>query len=225
MFSYGVERNGGNLARPIHADATATRQGVLSSASRLFSERGVGRSSIRDIAREAGVSLATVHHYFGSKEALYEACIDAMYAELEQLRDTLQPLFVAGAGSEAVLARVVKGTFRFGRAHRLALRLVMREVLDTGEMRAHRRKRYLMPYLRDGASLLEALTGGGLPEDVRLVLQSVSHLIVRYSLTSGRELAVICGLITSVEESTESVEEEAVLRLEDHLVRLTTTLL
>jgi len=213
------------MARPIHADATATRLGILSSAARLFSERGVGRSSIRDIAREAGVSLATVHHYFGSKEGLYEACIDAMYAELEELRDELQPLFLAGAGSETVLAKVVRATFRFGRSHHLALRLVMREVLDTGEMREHRRNRYMVPYLRDGASLLEAVMGGGIPEDIRLVLQSISHLVVRYSLTSSRELAVVCGLVNTVEDSTEAVQKEAVLQLENHLVRLANTLL
>jgi len=213
------------MARPIHADANATRRDVLTSASRLFSERGLGQSSVREIAREAGVSLGTVHHYYGSKDDLYEACIDAMYAELEALRSELKPLFLSGAPSQDVLERVVKATFRFGRAHHPALRLVMREVLDTGEIRSDRRKRYLMPYLGDGTRLMQALTGGGLPDDIRWVLQSISHLVVRYSLTSARELAMVSGLIAEPGESSVLIEKEAVARVEAHLVGVSNMLL
>jgi len=70
------------MSRPVNADADATRQRMLEAAVQLFAERGLGSTSIRDVAGAAGVSLAMVHHYFGSKDDLYDACIDATYAEL-----------------------------------------------------------------------------------------------------------------------------------------------
>lgn len=67
------------MSRPIHADSGATRRRILESAVTRFSGHGLDGASIREIARDADVSLAMVHHYFGSKDELYRTCIDAMY--------------------------------------------------------------------------------------------------------------------------------------------------
>ncbi len=47
----------------------------MKAAKRLFSEQGILAVSVRDIAREAGVTHGLVHHYFGTKEALAEEVI------------------------------------------------------------------------------------------------------------------------------------------------------
>ncbi|HEV8172134.1 MAG TPA: helix-turn-helix domain-containing protein, partial [Actinoplanes sp.] len=44
------------------------------AAIRLIAERGTDATTVRDIAREAGVSPGLLRHHFGSKEALREAC-------------------------------------------------------------------------------------------------------------------------------------------------------
>src|SRR5215470_10316563 len=41
---------------------------------RLFTERGMDGATIRDIAKEAGVSGGLVRHHFGSKDDLRAAC-------------------------------------------------------------------------------------------------------------------------------------------------------
>jgi len=203
------------VARPVKANAEATRQNVLVAASLLFSERGLGRASIRDIASQAGVSLAMIHHYFGSKQDLYQACIDAMYQELEQLRDALESTFLAGGSPEVIVRRAVIASYRFARSHRAAIRLLMREMLDTGEMRADRRERYLLPFLDRGSTVLASFLGQ--PQvAMRLALQSASHLLVRYALTAPVELALVCGL---EEEDTASAV------VESHLVDVVTSLL
>jgi len=46
---------------------------ILTSAERLFSSRGYDGTSVRDIADEAGVNIAMISYYFGSKEKLMEA--------------------------------------------------------------------------------------------------------------------------------------------------------
>lgn len=55
----------------------ANTQAMLAAAENLFSERGFAAVSVRDIAREAGVSHALVHRYLGSKEDVYRAVLDA----------------------------------------------------------------------------------------------------------------------------------------------------
>jgi len=46
---------------------------IMEAAEKLFSEKGFDGTSVRDIAEEAGVNLAMISYYFGSKEKLMEA--------------------------------------------------------------------------------------------------------------------------------------------------------
>jgi AcrR family transcriptional regulator len=48
-----------------------TRGAILQAARASFSERGYDGTSLRQVAREAGVDPALVAHYFGTKEALF----------------------------------------------------------------------------------------------------------------------------------------------------------
>lgn len=56
--------------------APATRDRILSEARSAFAELGFDGATLRGIARRAGVDPALVHHYFGSKEALFVASIE-----------------------------------------------------------------------------------------------------------------------------------------------------
>jgi len=53
-----------------------TRSRILASARRLFGERGFEGASVRAIAAEARVDPALIHHYFGTKHALYLAATE-----------------------------------------------------------------------------------------------------------------------------------------------------
>jgi AcrR family transcriptional regulator len=52
------------------AHKLATRQALQQAADRLFAERGVAQTTVRDITDEAGVTERTFFRYFGSKEDL-----------------------------------------------------------------------------------------------------------------------------------------------------------
>ena len=54
-----------------------TRRAILDAARDAFAEKGYDNSSIRAIATSAGVDPALIHHYFGTKEKLFLACMDA----------------------------------------------------------------------------------------------------------------------------------------------------
>ena len=64
---------------------------ILESAQTLFIERGFDGTSMSAIAKDSGVTQSMIHHYFGSKEELWQAVKKAAYddylAHQQQLLD------------------------------------------------------------------------------------------------------------------------------------------
>lgn len=62
---------------------------IISAAEELFAEAGFDGTSVRDIASKAGVNVAMISYYFGSKEkllqAIFEYRIGATTVQLEHL--------------------------------------------------------------------------------------------------------------------------------------------
>ena len=54
-----------------------TRDLLVSEATRLFAERGFEATSVEAVLDAAGVSRGSLYHHFRSKEALFEAVLDA----------------------------------------------------------------------------------------------------------------------------------------------------
>ncbi|WP_062464151.1 TetR/AcrR family transcriptional regulator [Demequina soli] len=54
----------------------ATKQSIVASAATAFGEKGFYGTSLRSIAREAGVDHSTLLHHFGNKTALLLAVIE-----------------------------------------------------------------------------------------------------------------------------------------------------
>jgi len=54
----------------VHGSDLTGRARIRDSALELFANRGVNATSIRDVAKAAGVSAGTVQHHFPSKDAL-----------------------------------------------------------------------------------------------------------------------------------------------------------
>jgi AcrR family transcriptional regulator len=65
-------------------EALQTREKILITASRLFSEQGYENTSLSQVARQAKVSKALIFWHFDSKEKLYRSA----------LRKTLEPYFI-----------------------------------------------------------------------------------------------------------------------------------
>jgi AcrR family transcriptional regulator len=79
-----------------------TRESILAAAREAFAERGFEAASIRGIATSAGVDPALVHHYFGTKEQLFKACMNFPIDPADVL-----PQVLAG-GPEEIGERVVR---------------------------------------------------------------------------------------------------------------------
>lgn len=63
-------------------DPERTRASILAAATAAFSARGLGGARVDDIARRAGVNKRMIYHYFGDKEGLYLAVLEATYADI-----------------------------------------------------------------------------------------------------------------------------------------------
>jgi AcrR family transcriptional regulator len=57
-----------------------SRTAILDAALELFSHRGYGATSMRDIAGKAGVSTGSVYHHFADKEAIFQALLEQFQA-------------------------------------------------------------------------------------------------------------------------------------------------
>jgi len=70
----GAETGPRRRGRP--PGSSGTRERILASARELFARNGIGNTSIRAIAADAGVDSALVHHYFGTKENLFTSAVE-----------------------------------------------------------------------------------------------------------------------------------------------------
>jgi AcrR family transcriptional regulator len=62
--------------KPRRARGEQTRQLILQTALRLFRERGYAETTMRAIAKEAGVAVGNAYYYFDSKEHLIQGFYD-----------------------------------------------------------------------------------------------------------------------------------------------------
>ena len=71
------------IERPSHAkphprDSERTRARILQAAIELFSSGSYDMVRSRDIADKAGIDVALINRYFGSKKALFSAALDVI---------------------------------------------------------------------------------------------------------------------------------------------------
>ena len=82
-------RRRGRPSRTTSGDAPATRDRILAAAREEFSERGYDKTSVRGIAKAAGVDSALVHHYFGTKEQVFQEAVEAVFAPALRAPDVI----------------------------------------------------------------------------------------------------------------------------------------
>ncbi|MFP4065528.1 MAG: TetR/AcrR family transcriptional regulator [Bacteroidales bacterium] len=63
------------------AKSKNTEQKIFDAATELFLEKGVDRTSVREIASRAGINLALMNYYFRSKENLFYAIFTRLVQE------------------------------------------------------------------------------------------------------------------------------------------------
>ncbi|HUM46413.1 MAG TPA: TetR/AcrR family transcriptional regulator [Chitinophagales bacterium] len=65
------------------------RQQILEAAEELFAEKGFEGTSVRELAKKAGINIAMISYYFGSKEKLFEALVEFRTSYIREKLQTL----------------------------------------------------------------------------------------------------------------------------------------
>ncbi len=179
-------------------DAERTRARLLEVATREFAQRGYDGARVERIVRAAGVTTRMLYHYFGSKEKLYVAVLDAVY---EDIREGERALALEEGDPVAALRRLVEYTFDFMRDRPLFVKLMRGENMLGGRhvRRSERVREMSQPLLAAIGRLLARGRAAGrfsaTPEPMQLyvtiVALSTHHLNAVHTLSAifGHDLA------------------------------------
>lgn len=154
------------------------RQRILDAAVRSFADVGYEGTTTARVARDAGVTQPLVHHHFGSKEGMWRAAMDHLFAGV----DGFVPQADAAGAFPALLA-VVDNFVRFVAARPEATRVIAREGSVAGPRLQMLVEHYLqVPFARIVELVRAGQKAGTIRSDVRpeqvlfVVLGAGSHL-------------------------------------------------
>ncbi|MBF8175179.1 TetR family transcriptional regulator [Streptomyces olivaceus] len=113
--------------RPPRTESAGTRDRILTTAREEFSERGYEKTSVRGIAKAAGVDPALVHHYFGTKEQVFAAAVEVAFAPALEAPGAIADGPLAGVGER--LTRFILGVWE-NPATRTPLLAILRSAVN-----------------------------------------------------------------------------------------------
>ncbi len=102
----------------------ANRARILAAAIAEFASRGFEGASMDAIAARTNTTRALINYYFGSKEKLYLAVLERVYAEI---RDAERELQLDHLPPVEAIRRIVEFTYDYYVAHEYFVRLVVAE--------------------------------------------------------------------------------------------------
>ncbi len=100
------------MARKTKEDALATRELILDTAERVFHRRGVSRTSLQEIAKDAGLTRGAIYWHFENKGELFHAMMERvtlpMMARMTEMgpADEEQPLEKIRRNTAAALQQI-----------------------------------------------------------------------------------------------------------------------
>ena len=180
------------MARKTKEEAQETRCAILDAAIQIFSVRGVSRTSLADIAEEAGVTRGAIYWHFANKADLLNALWDQMLLPYEEITrasensDEPDPL-----GKMKTLFIMLFNGFIEDPRRKQLFRILLDKceaVEDTGDIHLRRVSCHLDGFSRIETVLRNAAARGQIPADtdVRLgsiaVISYIDGLIAHYLL-------------------------------------------
>jgi TetR/AcrR family transcriptional regulator len=154
------------------------RARILEAAIQSFAELGYAGTTTAKVARDASVTQPLVHHHFGSKEGLWRAAVDHLFADLPELIDESSEAnrlgvaverFVRLAASRPALSRLLarEGATPGPRLD-FVLEKYLRKPFDEAvkELKARQREGLVAPGFKPELLLFFVLGAGGYLFDV-----------------------------------------------------------
>ena len=121
-----------NDARVTRPSADATRERILVAALDLFADLSFEGATTREIAARAGVSQPSLNYHFRTKDDLWRAAVDALFAQLESaIADRIEGL--RGVDLVTTAKLVIRDFIIFSAAHPQLHRIITQESKGEGE--------------------------------------------------------------------------------------------
>lgn len=109
------------LSRARLPDGPRTRQGILDAARSVFAEKGYSGANLNEIVALAGTTKPMIYYHFRSKEGLFAAVLEDVYAGMRGIEASLN---LEGLPPVEAMRRLVQVTFDYHAAHPDWIRLI-----------------------------------------------------------------------------------------------------
>ena len=159
------------------------RAAITIAAREVFAERGFHGTSIRDIARNAGLSLSALYHWYAGKQELLAALIEE---SIQDYFDTCDGALRAAASDPADrLAAVVKATVQYRVRRRLESNITNREWRNLDTAHRYRLEEQYRPAEQMWMDLItDGMTSGQFrcahPDDARRTILAACNAIAQW---------------------------------------------
>lgn len=161
--------------RPARATQITSRDDILQRAFSAFAQSGYDGVSLRQFATKCGVSDSLLHHYFGSKQQLWQQTVDHFVAPLmADLMTSLETLAQQGDAASALRQNLPVALKRL-MSDPIALTFMFREGEAANERGEHIRNAYMRPYLQQLDNLFEQAIAAG---QFRPVAAAARHVLI-----------------------------------------------
>jgi AcrR family transcriptional regulator len=109
------------------------RPQIIAAATRIFARQGYHKSTMQDIAREAGLSIGGVYWYFKSKDQIVAAILERLFQEdMEVLRTLLDTRAPAGERLRSFASGYIETYSRFAWLDAIGLEFYVEAAHDAG---------------------------------------------------------------------------------------------
>lgn len=139
-----------------HDDALSLKEKIFAAAITVFAGHGVSGARLEQIATEAQTTKRMVVYYFKTKEQLYLAVLQHVYA---RIRETEQQLGLENVPPVEALVKLVKWSVRFHATHADFIRVICMENMQRGKWL--KKSGQLKPLNRTALSILEDILQRG----------------------------------------------------------------
>ena len=126
----------------------ATRERILDAAEALFADNGLAGTAVRDIARDVGLTAASLYNHFSGKQELYEA---VLARGVQPLIEMMQSIETDAQTTEARTELIERIMVHLGKRPHLP-RLIHHEVISGGSYLAKLGRTWLRPLIATGVA-------------------------------------------------------------------------
>lgn len=168
------------MARKTKEEALKTREAILDAAVQVFSVRGVSRTTLANIAKEAGVTRGAIYWHFKNKEDLLNALWEQLLLPFEPINQAIE-----NPNETDPLGKLKQTHIAFFKSLKDDPRLLqLSQILfskceiseDTGTLDLHRVNCHIEGQRKIERILRNAITQGQLPENLNVRLGSIATI-------------------------------------------------